>query len=180
MSYEIGDKIEGLSLPGIDGKQFSLDQVQGRRYMISFMRFSACPFCQLRIHQLISRWQELDENFTVIAVFDSSLENLQKHSVKHKAPFSILADASAVYYQKFSIQHSVMGALKAMFFRMPTLLYAMFVKGYLPSSIKGNMTTLPADILVDENGVIRAIYQGNDSADHLPFEKIKAFSMANI
>jgi hypothetical protein len=41
-------------------------------------------------------------------------------------------------------------------------------EGYLPSSIKGNMTTLPADILVDENGVIRAIYQGNDSADHLP------------
>jgi hypothetical protein len=39
------------------------------------------------------------------------------------------------------------------------------------------MTTLPADILVDENGVIRAIYQGNDSADHLPFEKIKAFSV---
>jgi peroxiredoxin len=78
MSYQVGDKITGLSLPAIDGNQFTLEQVQGKRYMLSFMRFAACPFCQLRIHQLISRWQQLDQNFTVIAVFDSPLDNLQK------------------------------------------------------------------------------------------------------
>jgi peroxiredoxin len=76
MSYQVGDKITGLSLPAIDGSQFTLELVQGKRYMLSFMRFAACPFCQLRIHQLISRWQQLDQNFTVIAVFDSPLDNL--------------------------------------------------------------------------------------------------------
>jgi len=180
MPYIIGDKIEGLSLPAIDGSQFNLDQVQGRRFMISFMRFAACPFCQLRIHQLISQWQELGENFTVIAVFDSSLENLQKHAQKHAAPFPILADESGMYYQQFSIQHSVLGMLKGMLLRMPTLLYSMFSKGYLPSSINGKMTTLPADFLVDEKGVIEDIYHAKDSGDHIPFEQIKVFSKANI
>lgn len=180
MPYQIGDKIEDLSLPAIDGSQFNLDQVQGRRYMISFMRFAACPFCQLRIHQLISKWQELGENFTVIAVFDSSLENLQKHAQKHAAPFSILADESGEYYRKFSIKHSMLGMLQGMLLRMPTLLYAMFSKGYIPSSIKGKMTTLPADFLVDENGVIDTIYHGKDSGDHMPFKQIKAFSMASV
>ena len=50
MSYQVGDKIIGLNLPNIDGSQFTLDQVKGKRYMLSFMRFAACPFCQLRIH----------------------------------------------------------------------------------------------------------------------------------
>ena len=104
MSYQVGDKITELSLPNIDGSQFSLDQVKGKRYMLSFLRFAACPFCQLRIHQLISRWQELDENFTVIAIFDSPLENLQHHSDKEKAPFPILADEMAVYYQQFAVK----------------------------------------------------------------------------
>ncbi|NOQ63401.1 MAG: redoxin domain-containing protein [Methyloprofundus sp.] len=176
MSYTIGDKIESLSLPALDGSQFNLEQVQGKRYMISFMRFAACPFCQLRIHQLISRWQDFDEDFTVIAVFDSSLENLQKYTQKHTAPFPILADENGMYYQQFSIKYSVLGMLKGMFLRMPTLLYAMFFKGYLPSSIKGKMTTLPADFLVDEKGVINTIYHGKDSGDHMPFEQISIFS----
>jgi len=175
MAYQIGDTITELSLPAIDGNSFSIEQVKGKRYMISFMRFAACPFCQLRIHQLITRWQELDENFTVIAVFDSSLENLQKQSTNQQAPFPILADEQAIYYHKFAIQHSVAGMFKAMLFRMPTLLYAMAVKRYFPSSLKGSVTTLPADFLGDENGVIDSIYYGKDSGDHLSFDKIKAF-----
>ncbi|MCK5190852.1 MAG: redoxin domain-containing protein [Methylococcales bacterium] len=175
MAYQIGDKITELSLPSIDGSQFTLQQVQGKRYMLSFMRFAACPFCQLRIHQLISRWQELDENFTVIAVFDSPLGNLQKQSNKELAPFPILADEHYFYYQKFAIKQSISGMFKAMLFRMPSLLYAM-IKGYFPSSIKGKVTTLPADFLVDEHGVIQLIYYGKDSGNHLPFEQVKDFS----
>ncbi|NOR68857.1 MAG: redoxin domain-containing protein [Methylomarinum sp.] len=179
MSYKIGDKITELNLPAVDGIQFNLEQVQGKRFMVSFMRFAACPFCQLRIHQLQSRWQELGENFTVIAVFDSSLQNLRKHAEKHEAPFFILADESGTYYQQFAIKHSVLGMLKGMIFKMPTLLYAMLVKRYFPSSINGSMTTLPADFLVDENGVIVTIYHGKDSGDHMPFEQLKEFSRAN-
>lgn len=122
MAYLVGDTITELSLPAIDGSLFCIEKVKGRRYMISFMRFAACPFCQLRMHQLITRWQGLDENFTVVAVFDSSLENLQKQSEKQHAPFPILADEQGIYYHKFAVKHSVSGMFKAMLFRMPTLL----------------------------------------------------------
>lgn len=176
MSYQVGDKITELTLPNIEGEEFALEQVQGKRYLLSFMRFVTCPFCQLRIHQLISNWHEFGENFTVIAVFDSPLDNLQKQSGKEIAPFAILADENSVYYQKFSIKQSVAGVFKAMIFRMPTLIYAMFEKGYFPYSIKGKLTTLPTDILVNEQGIIESIYQGKDSGDHLSFAQVKAFA----
>ena len=45
-------------------------------------------------------------------------------------------------------------------------------KGYLPTTIKGSMTTMPADFLIDKNGIIQKAYYGSDEGDHLPLEEI--------
>ncbi len=60
---------------------------------------------------------------------------------------------------------------------MPSLLYAMFVKGYLPLCIQGDMTMMPADFLIDESGVICVGHYGKDEGDHLSFEQIKKISL---
>jgi hypothetical protein len=49
---------------------------------------------------------------------------------------------------------------------MPRLLYGMFVKGYVPLVIKGSMTTMPADFLVDKQGIIQVAHYGKDEGDH--------------
>jgi len=74
----------------------------------------------------------------------------------------VLADEDNHYYKLYGIRHSIIGVLKGMFMRMPRLLHAMFVKGYVPLIIKGSMTTMPADFLVDEQGIIQAAYYGKD------------------
>jgi hypothetical protein len=51
------------------------------------------------------------------------------------------------------------------------------LKGYLPTTVKGSLTTMPADFLVDKEGVIQVAHYGNDEGDHLPFEQVKAFSL---
>jgi len=51
-------------------------------------------------------------------------------------------------------------------------------KGYVPITIKGSMTTMPADFLIDEQGIIRIAHYGKDEGDHLPFEEVRAFSLA--
>jgi hypothetical protein len=48
--------------------------------------------------------------------------------------------------------------------------------GYVPTTIKGNITTMPADFLIDRNGVIQIAHYGNDGGNHVPFEQAKAFS----
>jgi hypothetical protein len=62
-----------------------------------------------------------------------------------------------------------------MVFRMPTMMRGM-LKGYVPLKIKGSMTTMPADFLVDDSGVIRRAYYGKDEGDHLPFDEVKQFA----
>ena len=149
--------------------------MQGRPLMISFFRFASCPFCNLRVHDLVKRFEELGDNFCIVAVFDSPLDNLQKHAVGHRAPFPILADPENYYYRAYGIEHSAGGVIKGMVTRMPTLIRGM-AKGYVPTTIQGSMTTMPADFLIDEEGVIQFAHYGRDEGDHLPFTQIKAFA----
>mgnify|MGYP001820371664 FL=1 len=144
--------------------------------MLSFFRFASCPFCNLRVHKLVKHFAEFGDNFTIIAIFDSPLENLVRHTEDHKAPFPILADENKRYYQEYGIENSLRGFLKGMLLRMPTLMKGMS-QGYVPIIIKGSLTTMPADFLIDKYGIIQVAYYGNDEGDHLPFEQVKVFSL---
>ncbi|TAM44208.1 MAG: AhpC/TSA family protein [Gammaproteobacteria bacterium] len=172
-----GERVGNIRLPAMDGTTFDSDSLQGRRFMLSFFRFAACPFCNLRVHELVKRFDELGNRFSVIAIFDSSPENLRRYAERHAAPFPILADEQNVHYRAFGIERSVVGVLRGMVMRMPAVLHAMFVKGYLPTAINGHLTTMPADFLVDETGVIRTAYYGRDEGDHLPFDRVRAFAL---
>ena len=176
MRLRSGIKVKDIRLPAIDGSMFETENVKGKPFMLSFLRFDSCPFCNLRVNELVRRFDEFGSDFTIIALFDSPLDNLIRHAEGHRAPFPILADESNKYYREYGIEHSVSGVLKGIFLRMPTLLKGMF-KEYIPIKIKGSMTTMPADFLIDRNGIIQMAYYGKDEGDHLPFEKVKEFSL---
>jgi len=176
MAIKQGDHVGTLTLPEIKGDNFNLEAYSGKCYLLGFFRFASCPFCNMRVHELVEKQGQLPEDFKIVAIFDSPLDNLQRFSSGHNAPFPILADRENIYYQKFGVRHSVFGMLLGMVKRFPTMLYAMFAKGYIPWRIKGSMTTMPLDLLVDENGIIQAVYSGKDEGDHMPFEQILAFA----
>lgn len=171
-----GDQITPILLPAIDGSTFDTDSLRGKPYLLSFLRFAGCPFCNLRIHMLVNRFDELGNDFAIVAIFDSSVSNLKHHADRHESPFPILADEDNRYYREYGIEHSVAGMWKGMIFRMPTLLKAM-LKGYLPTTFKGSLTTMPADFLIDRTGVIQVAFYAKDEGEHLPFEEIKTFAL---
>ena len=176
MRRKEGDKLSHIQLPAIDGSTFDSMNMSGKPFMVSFFRFASCPFCNLRVHQLVQRYAEFGDDFRMVAIFDSPLRNLVRHTDKHKAPFPILADESNKYYIEYGIEHSVTGMLKGMFFRMPTLLKSMFM-GNVPLIFKGSLITMPADFLIDREGIIQTAYYGKDEGDHLSFEQVKTFSL---
>ncbi len=175
MRLTSGDRVRHIRLPAIDGLIFDTESLLGKPFMLSFLRFASCPFCNLRIRELVTRYDELGCDFSIVAVFDSPLDNLMRHVQRHRAPFSILADADNAYYRAYGIEHSIVGTLKGIFLRMPTMLNGMLA-GYLPTTLKGSLTTMPADFLIDREGVIQVTHYGTDDGDHLPFHTMKEFS----
>lgn len=175
MKLTDGSKAPSIQLPALDGSTFQTDDLKGLPYLLSFLRFATCPFCNLRVRELVQRFDEFGDDFTVVAIFDSTLENLQRHAGRHEAPFPILADKSNRYYREYQVEHSILGMIKGMVFRMPTMLKGMW-EGPFPLPPRGSVTTMPADFLIDEGGTIRTAYYAKDEGDHLPIDEIIAFS----
>jgi len=175
-----GDQVGNIQLTALDGSRFDLDNIRGKRCLIAFFRFAGCPFCNLRVHDLVEQYHAFGSNFTIVAIFDSTLKDLQRHALKHNASFPILADETKSYYQEYGIERSLLGTLKGAILRFPTVLYAMFVKGYIPTSFGGNIMTMPADFLVNEEGVIEVAHYGKDEGDHIPIEIVRQFSHSKI
>ena len=179
MKLKKGDILNDLSLPSTDGKIFNINEHKGKKIFLTFYRFAACPFCNLRINKIIKKYDQFGNNFLMVAVFDSSLENLIKHSKKHNAPFPILADDSYKYYKKYGIERSFLKFLRAVIFRLPSLMVAS-LKGFISFVFKGYLSTLPSDIMINSNGIVEEVYYAKtDTGDHLPFNKIKDFSLNN-
>lgn len=176
LGISVGETVKPIQLMSIDGKAFRSEDLAGRRYMISFFRFASCPFCNLRMHSLVKRYAELGDDFTIVAIFDSPLDNLREQTEGHHAPFPVLADETNTYYRQYGIKYSVLGIFVGMLKRFPSLLKATLMHGYWPLKIKGKMHTMPADFLVDEQGTIQTAYYGKDEGDHLSFDIIKQFS----
>ena len=173
---KVGDNIEHFILPTHEGEQFDSGSFAGRRALLAFMRFARCPFCNLRIHRLVELSPSLPEGFLIVAVFESSTEGLREAAARHHAPFPILADEKGEVHRRYGITQSFGGLMKGMIMRMPTLLKAIIIHRYWPFPISGSMTTMPADFLIDEKGIVRMAHYGRDEGDHLPLEEIVSFA----
>lgn len=71
MKKKTGGQVSNIRLEALDGSLFDLDRLKGKPFMLSFFRFASCPFCNLRMHELVTRFKEFGDEFTVVAIFDS-------------------------------------------------------------------------------------------------------------
>ena len=71
-----GDPVPDISLPAIDGTIFEMSSMRGKKVILTFFRFSSCPFCNIRIDELIKRWKEFPEDTVMVGVFDAHIDCL--------------------------------------------------------------------------------------------------------
>lgn len=76
MRLEQGNKAPNFELTDITGIQVNLDEYKGQKILVSFQRFAGCPFCNLRLHQMITRFPQWQEDLAVLVIFDSTLRKL--------------------------------------------------------------------------------------------------------
>lgn len=78
MRLKTGDTINDLNLKSIIDENFNIEDFKDKRIFLTFYRFASCPFCNLRINEIIKRYHELRDDFIMVAVFNSSLKKTKK------------------------------------------------------------------------------------------------------
>jgi peroxiredoxin len=171
---QIGEVAPDFALRNIDGKLVSLKEYRGKKLLVSFYRYAACPLCNLRIYELITKHDELQKKgLYMIAFFQSPRESILEYVGKQKPPFPIITDPSREIYKLYGVESSLAKALRAVF-RMKKFRQAATL-GFKGGNREGDKKIVPADFLINEKGVIHMAYYGKDISDHLPLHEIEKF-----
>lgn len=154
------------------GNEISMGNYKGKKLMLSFYRYAGCPLCNLRLNQLIQQYDSFKaQNMELIAIFQSPKKSMTQYiSSRHNVPFPVIADPKRTLYKKYEVEGSLCGLLKGMT-RFKDFGQAI-IKGLRPGKIEGDIGMIPADFLINENGIIDNAYYGTDIGDHIPIEKI--------
>src|SRR6185437_10559503 len=84
-----GEPARAFRTMDIAGNVVDLAGYPGKHVLLSFFRFASCPFCNLRVHQLIERYPAChDAGMAMIAVFESPRETMLRYVAgRMDAPF---------------------------------------------------------------------------------------------
>ena len=128
------------------GNEVSLSTRKGKKVFLSFLRYTGCPVCNFRVHELIKRKQEIEQaNVEVILVFESSNEHIRKYIDHQDIPFKVIGDAELSLYKKYGVEASWAKFFKSLFTKK---LFIESVKGIKlfkkASSLKGTLNRIGA------------------------------------
>ena len=82
------------------GESFDLVNYKGKKILLSFFRAAPCPFCNLRVNQLINRYSDFEEKeIEIIVFFAATRDQINQYAGKQSAPFLIIPDPDLKVYK---------------------------------------------------------------------------------
>lgn len=171
MKLKNNDKAIDFSVSDYLNNQVTLSDYKGKKVLLSFFRGAACPFCNMRVRELINNYPKFEEKgIVIIAFFASTKEEINEYAGKQKAPFAIIPDPTLKFYTKYGVEQSPFGMLKTML--KPLKMLKMMQSGFFNLKSGKDKPIVPADFLIDENQMILKTYYGKDFGDHMSIEDI--------
>jgi len=162
----------------IDGKAFRLSDLKGKKIFLAFYRNGACALCNLRVHELSQRQKDFDNaGIVMVAVFESSVEDMKPYVGKQKLDFTLLSDPEGKLYQLYAVTTSPELVNKVM--SSPTTAERVAkadAAGFKLTPQEGsNFFRIPADVLIDKDRNIVKVHHCDQLTNHLPIDEILKF-----
>lgn len=173
MSIAIGQLAPTFKRQTYKGDTVELDQYRGQKVWLGFYRWASCPLCNLRMSELLEHHREFEKaGIQLIGVFQSPAENIEKYVGKQGIPFPIIPDPELELYATYGVHARLAG----MFYpRVIGRALRAMAKGFFSLHMDGPKAMVPADFLVDPEGVVWKAYYGSAVSDHIPFDEVREF-----
>ena len=173
-----------FELKDIFGRMINLKKYKGKKVFIAFFRHAGCPFCNLRVHFLQKKYEELKAKNLEMIFFFESKERLLLSSMFHKevSPIPLISDPEKIWYQTYGVESS---ATKSAASHLTS-----FIQTAVKAKMKGlpmhmmaegeSINTIPAEFLLDEDLIIRKIHYAKGLNDRMSVEHIYKFAESGI
>ncbi|MBA3870792.1 MAG: redoxin domain-containing protein [Anaerolineae bacterium] len=155
----------------------NLENYRGRWLLLSFYRNAACAICNLQVHKLISKYDEYQQKgMEMLAIFESPKANLLQYVGKQDAPFPIIGDPEAHLYDLYGIETSEekVKVTMAASSTQQVVKEAAEAGFNLTEEHGSNFYRIPADFLIDPDGIIREAFYSELVGEHINLAVVDA------
>jgi thioredoxin-dependent peroxiredoxin len=155
------------------GEAIRLADWEGQKLWLAFFRYASCPLCNMRVHRMRQRFEELSQaGLRIISVFQSPVERIRNHVGAQQPPFELVADPELDLYELYGVETSLTGFLDP---RNLKPLREGIAMGYSLGKMDGPKTRVPADFLIDTDQTIHTAFYGDLVSDHIDFARVEDF-----
>lgn len=146
---------------------------------LSFHRFAACPFCNLRTNELINSHEKFKKHgIEIISVWPSSTVNMLQFVGNKKSPFPLVSDATKTIFEQYGVtKSSKIAALKMLL--KPSLIYKALKNKHKKIITDADPSLMPASFLIDPLGIIKLAHYAEHYGDHVKISKIISIVQGN-
>jgi peroxiredoxin len=145
--------------------------------LLSFFRYASCPLCNLRVRELITKYERFVENgIRILGIFQSPAERIAHYVGTQSPPFPLVPDPDLTLYRLYGVESSWRGFARAWTLGIPQVYRAVVANGFLPGTMENNIHRVPADFLIAPDGKLIDVYYGRDIGDHMPMDRVFSHS----
>ncbi|UMB68525.1 peroxiredoxin-like family protein [Mycobacterium paraterrae] len=147
---------------------------------LQLRRFAGCPICNLHMHEVAARHDEISKaGIAEIVVFHSSADRLRRYVTE--LPFAMVADPERTLYREFGVENSLRGVFNRNVVRaagrgMRQAHSARALVGSLAPT--ENHLSMPADFLIAPDGTVVAHKYGEHADDQWSVDELLRLASA--
>lgn len=164
---EVGNKFSNTKVLTEEGKEKGITELfERKKVLVSFVRGSWCPFCNVEMAHLMSYYKELQENdVEVIVVSPMSIELLKKWKDEMQMPFSIAQDKGLALSKALDIDFELQDFVTPHY-------EALGIDVKMCNQTDKAELVLPAVYLLDESGMITFRYMDVNYGTRLDLREV--------
>ena len=170
-NIETKDIAPSFETVSIYGEKIKLPN-KGKWVFISFHRFSACPLCNLRTHELIKAYQKFkDNNIEIYSIWPSTEDSMKEYVAKSDVPFPLIADPKMRLFKLYNVVHTSNIPMKGIF-KEPLIWMRAMKYSLKKIKVDGDSKLQPAGFLINPGGIVKIAYYGQHFGDHININEI--------
>lgn len=175
MSIKTGDIAKDFTIKDYLGNTIKLADLKGKFTLLAFFRNAECALCNLRVHQLLNVYPELQKKgLQILAVFESTEENIKNSVGNKEMPFSLIPDPTKKLYQLYDVESSWLGVIKTIITGKKEIKEAEKL-GFQMKKVPGmKMDRMPVEFLIGPDLRMQIVKFSNKVTDHISIDEIKS------
>ena len=174
----VGDAFPTLELTASSGQLVAIPDPEGNLVHLQLRRFAGCPICNLHLHSIVRRHDEIrSHGIREIVVFHSTVAELAKYEAE--LPFPLIADPERVLYRRLGVERRPGSLLSPRALRAAIAGQTAAIgerstmrRALGPIKPTGGLLGLPADFLIAPDGRITALKYGRNAYDQWTVDEL--------